>query len=62
VGAQIAGRQQGLDPTSSLVRGRRSRACAAALRRLAARRTSTNVVVAAIARELAGFLWAEMTA
>lgn len=31
-------------------------------RRLAARKTSKNVVVTAIARELAGFLWAEMTA
>jgi transposase len=31
-------------------------------RRLAARKTSKNLVVAAIARELAGFLWAEMTA
>jgi transposase len=31
-------------------------------RRLAARKTSTNVVVAAIARELPGFLWAEMIA
>jgi hypothetical protein len=31
-----------------------------ALRRLAARKTTKNVVVIAIARELAGFLWAEM--
>ncbi|HZD02141.1 MAG TPA: hypothetical protein VFA46_18710 [Actinomycetes bacterium] len=31
-------------------------------RRLAARKTSKNVVAAAIARELAGFLWAEMAA
>ena len=30
-------------------------------RRLAARKNSKNVVVTAIARELAGFLWAEMT-
>jgi hypothetical protein len=30
-------------------------------RRLAARKTSRNVVTVAIARELAGFLWAEMT-
>ena len=34
----------------------------ARFRRLAARKTSKNLVVAAIARELAGFLWAEMTA
>jgi transposase len=31
-------------------------------RGLAARKTSKNLVVAAVARELAGFLWAEMTA
>jgi transposase len=34
----------------------------ARFRRLAARKTSRNVVTVAIARELAGFLWAEMTA
>ena len=62
VGAQIARRQQGLDPQVI------ARAWAAQLRlcgrfrRLAARKTSKNLVVAAIARELAGFLWAEMTA
>ena len=61
VGAQIARRQQGLDPQVV------ARAWAAQLRlcgrfrRLAARKTSKNLVVAAIARELAGFLWAEMT-
>jgi hypothetical protein len=32
------------------------------LRRLRARKPSTNIVAAAIARELAGFLWAEMAA
>jgi hypothetical protein len=31
-------------------------------RRLAARKDSKNVVATAIARELAGFLWAEMAA
>jgi transposase len=62
VGVQIARRHQGLDPQVI------ARAWAAQLRlcgrfrRLAARKTSTNVVVAPIARELAGFLWAEMTA
>jgi hypothetical protein len=62
VGAQIAGRQEGLDPQVI------ARAWATQLRlcgrfhRLAARKTSKNVVVAAIARELAGCLWAEMTA
>jgi transposase len=62
VGTQISGRQQGLDPQVI------ARAWAAQLRlcgrfrRLAARKDSKNLVVAAIARELAGFLWAEMTA
>jgi transposase len=62
VGAQIAHRQQGLDPQVV------ARAWAAQLRlcgrfrRLAARKTAKNIVATAIARELAGFLWAEMTA
>ena len=34
----------------------------ARFRRLAARKDSKNVVATAIARELAGFLWAEMAA
>jgi transposase len=62
VGARLASRQQGLDPQVV------ARAWAAQLRlsgrfrRLAANKSSTNIVAAAIARELAGFLWAEMTA
>jgi len=62
VGAQIARRQHGLDPQVV------ARAWAAQLRlcgrfrRLSTRKTSRNVVVTAIARELAGFLWAELTA
>jgi transposase len=60
--ADLHQRQQGLDPLVV------ARAWAAQLRRcgrfrrLAARQDSTNVVVTAIARELAGFLWAEMAA
>jgi hypothetical protein len=34
----------------------------ARFRRLSARKTSRNIVTVAIARELAGFCWAEMTA
>lgn len=34
----------------------------ARFRRLSARKTNRSVVAVAIARELAGFLWAEMTA
>jgi transposase len=62
VGVDLRERQQGLDPTVV------ARAWAAQLRlcgrfrRLAARKDSKNVVVTAIARELAGFLWAEMLA
>ena len=62
VGADLRARQQGLDPQVA------ARAWAAQLRRcgrfrrLAARKDSTNVVVTAIARELTGFLWAEMAA
>jgi transposase len=62
VGLHLARRQQGLDPQVV------ARAWAAQLRlcgrfrRLRARKPSTNLVAAAIARELAGFLWAEMTA
>jgi transposase len=62
VGLELHQRQQGLDPQVV------ARAWAARLRlcgrfgRLAARKDSKNVVVTAIARELAGFLWAEMAA
>jgi len=62
VGVELRGRQQGLDPQVA------ARAWAAQLRlcgrfrRLAARKNSKNVVVTAIARELAGFLWAELAA
>jgi transposase len=61
VGVQLTRRQQGLNPEVI------ARAWAAQLRlcgrfrRLAARKHSTNIVATAIARELAGFLWAEMT-
>jgi transposase len=62
VGLELHQRQQGLDPQVV------ARAWAAQLRlcgrfrRLTARKDSKNVVVTAIARELAGFLWAEMAA
>ena len=62
VGLKLRERHQGLDPAVL------ARAWAAQLRlcgrfrRLAARKDSKNVVVTAIARELAGFVWAEMTA
>ena len=62
VGPRIARRQEGLPPEVV------ARAWAAQLRlcgrfrHLAARKNTKSVVAAAVARELAGFLWAEMTA
>lgn len=62
VGAEIARRHEGVAPETV------ARAWAAQLRlcgrfrHLAARKNTKSVVAAAIARELAGFLWAEMTA
>ena len=62
VGIDLRQRQQGLDPQVV------ARAWVAQLRlcgrfrRLAARKDSKNLVVTAIARELTGFLWAEMAA
>jgi transposase len=62
VGAQIARRQHGLDPqVVARAWSAQLRLCGR-FRRLSARKSSRNVVVTAIARELAGFLWAEMTA
>jgi transposase len=62
LGAEIAKRQQGLAPETV------ARAWAAQLRlcgrfrHLASRKNTKSVVAAAVARELSGFLWAEMTA
>ena len=62
LGAEIAKRQEGLAPEVV------ARAWAAQLRlcgrfrHLASRKNTKSVVAAAVARELAGFLWAEMTA
>jgi transposase len=62
VGTTLQRRQAGLDPAVV------ARAWAAQLRlcgkfrRLDARKTNRKIVVTAIARELAGFVWAEMTA
>lgn len=62
VGSEIARRHEGLAPEVV------ARAWAAQLRlcgrfrHLAARKNTKSVVAAAVARELSGFLWAEMTA
>jgi len=62
LGATLRRRQQQASPaTAARAWATQQRLCAR-FRRLAARKTSRNVVTVAIARELAGFLWAEMTA
>jgi transposase len=62
LGAVLRRRQAGVDPgTAARSWAAQQRLCAR-FRRLSARKTSRNVVAVAIARELAGFCWAEMTA
>ena len=61
VGEQIAHRHEGLPPRWSPGRGAAQLRLCGRFRRLDARKTSRNIVVTAIARELAGFVWAEMT-
>jgi transposase len=62
VGVELARRQQGLDPAVVARAWVAQQRLAARFRRLAARKHAKGVVAAAVARELAGFLWAEMTA
>ena len=61
VGAVLRHRQQGV-PADTVARAwtAQTRLCGR-FRRMAAVKNSKSVVAAAIARELAGFLWAEMT-
>jgi transposase len=62
VGVQIARRQQGLDPAIIARAWAAQQRLCGRFRRLAARKHTKSIVAAAIARELAGFLWAELTA
>ncbi|MBN9611354.1 MAG: hypothetical protein BGO26_11030 [Actinobacteria bacterium 69-20] len=62
LGVGIRERQQGLPPAVTARAWRAQQRLCTRFRHLDARKTSRNVVVTAIARELAGFLWAEMTA
>jgi len=62
IGVTIARRHKGLPPTTVARSWAAKQRLCARFRRLDARKTSRNLVVVAIARELAGFLWAEMTA
>jgi hypothetical protein len=59
---QIASRQHGLDPQVIARAWTAQLRLCGRFRHLAARKTSKNVVAIAIAWELAGFIWAEMTA
>ena len=58
----LRARQQGLPPDTVARSWVAQQRLCRRWRRLAARKTITPVVATAIARELAGFLWAEMTA
>jgi len=61
VGPVIARRQEGLPPEVVARAWHAQLRLTGRFRRLEARKTSRNVVVTAVARELAGFVWAEMT-
>jgi transposase len=62
VGVELRRRQEGLDPAVvARAWDAQVRLCGR-FRRLDERKTNRNIVVTAIARELAGFVWAEMTA
>jgi transposase len=62
VGAEIAKRQAGLAPEVVARSWAAQLRLCGRFRHLAARKNTKSVVAAAIARELAGFLWAEMNA
>jgi len=59
---EIARRQEGAHPDTVARAWQAQLRLCRRFRQLAARKESRNVVVAAVARELAGFVWAEMTA
>ncbi len=62
IGAALRRRQDGIDPATAARSWTAQQRLCARFRRLSPRKTSRNVVTVAVARELAGFLWAEMTA
>jgi transposase len=62
VGGELARRQHGLDPAVVARAWAAQQRLSGRFRALAARKNTKSIVAAAIARELAGFLWAEMTA
>ena len=62
IGVTIARRHKGLPPATVARSWAAQQRLCARFRRLDAHKTSRNIVAVAIARELAGFLWTEMTA
>ena len=62
LGVVLRRRQHGVDPATAARSWTAQQRLCARFRRLSSHKNSRNVVVVAIARELAGFLWAEMTA
>jgi transposase len=62
LGAVLRRRQDGVDPATAARSWTAQQRLCARFRRLANRKNSRSIVAVAIARELAGFLWAEMTA
>jgi transposase len=62
VGVTLRRRQQGCTPATIARSWKAQQRLSGRFRRLAARKHSKSVVAAAVARELAGFVWAEMTA
>ena len=61
IGVALRARQRGATPATVARSWAAQQRLCARFRRLSARKTSRNVVTVAVARELAGFLWAEMT-
>jgi transposase len=61
LGLVLRRRQDGVDPATVARSWTAQQRLCARFRRLSARKNSRNIVAVAIARELAGFLWAEMT-
>src|SRR6266540_2555864 len=62
LGAVLRRRQDGVEAATAARSWTAQQRLCARFRRLSARKTSRNIVTVAIARELAGFCWAEMTA
>jgi transposase len=61
LGAALRRRQDGVEAATAARSWTAQQRLCARFRRLSARKNSRNIVAVAIARELAGFLWAEMT-